>query len=86
MTDMWPYLGMKTGGIKRGELVVIGAFSKDIRTTINDKAVCMYQVQYRIHLGTWRNYGRPWLMRSSAEQEAENIAATPLYESRIVEV
>lgn len=56
---MWPHLGIKTGGIKRGELVVIGAFSK--------KDKCMYQIQVRKWNQTgWVNWLRPWLTEQSA--------------------
>lgn len=59
MTDMWPYIGIKTGGIKRGELVVIGAFSK--------KDTCMYQIQIkRFTDHDWVNYLRPWLTKQAA--------------------
>ena len=62
---MWPHLGIKTGGIKRGELVVIGAFSK--------KDKCMYQIQVRYFSKTeWSDYGRPWLTYAAAEKEIES--------------
>jgi hypothetical protein len=66
----WPYLGLKSGGIKRGELVVVGAYSKStvgIRTIVNNKAVCMYQIQIRRYDSQeWTNYGRPWLTKQMA--------------------
>jgi hypothetical protein len=70
MAINWPYIGLKSGGIKRGELVVIGAYSKSsigIRTIINEKAVCMYQIQVkRFTDHDWTNYLRPWLTKQTA--------------------
>lgn len=54
-------------GIKREQMQSAVASTTGVKTVINDKAVCMYQIQIKRFTDEhWTDYLRPWLVKQTA--------------------